>query len=110
MWIAAIDAVVLAVVLGFTFASGGFDGAVVAGGLALALFFIMVLWMFVLLRSSGFRSWDGIYDSELHAIQTDQQLQQPRELEPRRLPRSIHLTMAGVAVSLVVLMFVFAGL
>lgn len=109
-WIVAIDAAVLAVVLGLTMASGGFDSGVVAGGLAMALFLMMMAWFYVGLRAAGYRSWDRIYDSELHAIQTDQQLQPPRAIEPRRMPRSVHITMAGVVFSLVVLMFLFSSL
>lgn len=110
LWILAIDAVVVALVLGATLASGGFDGGVIAGGLAIALFLALMVWFYVGLRAAGYRTWDRIYDSEFHAIQTDQQLQQPRPIEPRRMPRGVHLTMAGVVVSLVVLMFVFRGL
>lgn len=108
--VALVDAAVLALVVGLTLASGGFDGRVVAGGLSLVLFFAMTVWLYVVLRSSGYRSADRIYDSEFHAIQTDQQLQTPGELAPRRLPRGLHATMGGIVVSLVVLLFVFTAL
>lgn len=108
--VVTVDAAVLAVVLGLTFASGGFDGGVVAGGLALPVFFAMMAWFYVAIRGSGYRPADRMYDAEFHAIQVDQYIQEPGAVRPRRMPRHIHAIMGGIVISLVVLMLVFGAL